>query len=364
MSFVLSMVIVFSATFCVYADDTDVKREVNVSGITEISTLDIAGITTLASNDSETITLKATDIKDVSVDLKWTDTVSHKLYTVYMYNSKTKNYQFYSATNKKSLCVTNLNASTTYSFAVSPAGNDRLTAVTFKTAPKKPSLKVQEVSSNNVKLAVSNTNKNATVEIYRGTNKKDLKKIATIKNKLQYTDKSVKSKNKYYYQVKAVTKDSDNNETVTNSKTVSTKTPVKMGLPNVSGKTKTYAYYTAVTVKSSPQYKLLNSSECYTDPKTGIRMVDGCYCIALGSYYGSKIGTKYKITLSTGKSFMGILCDQKADRHTDSKHQYAVQNKDIVEFYVQRSKIPRGIKGSYNNLEQFKGNIVSIEKFV
>lgn len=365
MSFILSVVIMLSTTVCAYADNNSpAKAEVSVSGIADANVLDIAGITTLASNDSEIITLKATDITDVSVNLKWTDSTKHKLYTVFKLDTKAGIYKFYSATNKKQLCVPNLNASTSYSFAVAPAGNSNYTTVSFKTKPRRPKLQVKEISSNNIKLAVSNTTKNSKIDIYRGTDANKLKKIATIKNQSIYTDNGLKSKNKYYYQVKAVTSDKDNASIVTNSKTVSAKTPVKMGLPAVSGKTKTYAYYTAVTVKSSPQYKLLNSSKCYTDPKTGIRMVDGCYCIALGSYYGSKIGTKYKITLSTGKSFMAILCDQKADRHTDSNHQYAVRNKDILEFYVQRNKIPKGINGSYGNLEQFKGSVVSIEKFV
>ena len=139
-----------------------------------------------------------------------------------------------------------------------------------------------------------------------------------------------------------------------------------MGLPAVSGRTKTYAYYTAVTAKGSPQYKLLNSSECYTDPETGIRMVDGCYCVALGSYYGTRIGTKYRITFSTGTSINVILCDQKADRHTDSNHQYAVNNSDIVEFYVQGSAMPSSVRrgGSFGSYPKFAGSVTSIEKYV
>lgn len=148
-------------------------------------------------------------------------------------------------------------------------------------------------------------------------------------------------------------------------------TYVNMGLPNVSGACKTYAYYTAVTLKSSPAYAVLNSGsyngvdfETYTDPETGIRMVDDCYCAALGSYYGKTMGVKYRITLSTGKQFKIILCDQKSDRHTDSNHQYAVRNQDVVEFYVEKSQIPNNIRGSYNNLDQFNGDIVSIEKIL
>ena len=139
--------------------------------------------------------------------------------------------------------------------------------------------------------------------------------------------------------------------------------PKKMKLPKVSGATKTYAYYTAVTAKGSPQYALLNSEECYTDEKTGIRMVDDYYCVALGSFYGSTIGTKYRITFSTGDSIKVILCDQKSDRHTDSNHQYAVKNCDIMEFYVEKGKIPSNVRGNYGNLEQFSGDIVKIERY-
>ena len=119
-----------------------------------------------------------------------------------------------------------------------------------------------------------------------------------------------------------------------------------------------------MTCKSTPQYKLLNSDECYTDPETGIRKVGDYYCIALGSYYGSKIGQKYIITLSSGKKFKAILCDQKSDRHTDENHQYAVKNQDIIEFYIDRAYKPAAVDGSYDVLPQFKGAVVSIEKIM
>lgn len=146
---------------------------------------------------------------------------------------------------------------------------------------------------------------------------------------------------------------------------------INMPLPKVSGKCKTYAYYKAVTVKSSPAYAVLNSGtangrtyKTHTDEKTGIRMVGDCYCAALGTFYGKEKGVKYKITLSTGKSFKIILCDSKADRHTDNKNQYAVRNKDVVEFYVEKGKIPKNVRGSYDVLDQFHGDIVKIEKIV
>ena len=140
-------------------------------------------------------------------------------------------------------------------------------------------------------------------------------------------------------------------------------------LPKVSGACKTYAYYDAVTDKTSPAYAVLNSGtyrgvtyKTTTDETTGIRMVGEYYCAALGTFYGTTKGTKYKVTLDTGKTFKIILCDTKSNRHTDKKHQYAKKNKDVVEFYVDRTKIPAGVNGNYNRLEPFHGKIQSIEQ--
>lgn len=227
-------------------------------------------------------------------------------------------------------------------------------AVSLKTKSLEPKLEAKEISSDSVTLEISGFKKGESVSIYRGEAADEMSKLAELSDKESYTDKSVEPGKDYVY--KAVGNSSD-------TKTIKAKTPVSLGLPSVSGKTKTYAYYTAVTARSSPQYKLLNSDECYTDEETGIRMIDGCYCVALGSYYGSVIGTKYKITLSSGNSFMAVLCDQKSNRHTDSNHQYAVRNRDIVEFYVEKSKIPENIRGDYGALEQFSGSVVKIERY-
>ena len=124
-----------------------------------------------------------------------------------------------------------------------------------------------------------------------------------------------------------------------------------------------------MTDKTSPAYAVLNSGtyrgvtyKTTTDETTGIRMVGEYYCAALGTFYGTTKGTKYKVTLDTGKTFKIILCDTKSNRHTDKKHQYAKKNKDVVEFYVDRTKIPAGVNGNYNRLEPFHGKIQSIEQ--
>ena len=100
-----------------------------------------------------------------------------------------------------------------------------------------------------------------------------------------------------------------------------------------------------------------------TDETTGIRMVGEYYCAALGTFLQHyQRAPKYKVTLDTGKTFKIILCDTKSNRHTDKKHQYAKKNKDVVEFYVDRTKIPAGVNGNYNRLESFHGKIQSIER--
>lgn len=69
---------------------------------------------------------------------------------------------------------------------------------------------------------------------------------------------------------------------------VTVKTTKTLKLPKVSGACKTYAYYDAVTDKTSPAYAVLNSGtyrgvtyKTTTDETTGIRMVGEYYCAAL-----------------------------------------------------------------------------------
>ena len=311
--------------------------------------------------------IKVDKISDNSATLSWNSKGLLIRYRVCKFDSLTGKWEEYAETDENLIDIKNLSANTGYMFCVfNSATNDPLGVQAFKTAIKKPALKVKEKSSNMIVLSLGEHSKKETVVIYRKTAGKKFKKLAEVKGKSTYKDKDLKGNTTYYYKAKVITTKKGKKLESKFSKTIKAKTALKMGLPSVSGKTKTFAYYTAVTARSSPQYKLLNSKECTTDEETGIRMYDGCYCVALGSYYGTKIGTKYRITFSNGNSINVILCDQKANRHTDSKHQYAVNNKDIVEFYVQKSMMPRAIRGrgNYGVLPQFSGSVVSIEKYM
>lgn len=138
---------------------------------------------------------------------------------------------------------------------------------------------------------------------------------------------------------------------------------VPMDLPSqTSGEFKTYMSYKMISDTSSKQYKL--QQQAYTD-EDGFRKVGDYYCIALGSAYGTEIGTKYRIVLDTGIEFMGILSDCKDNTDTDSSNKYIEKNGNICEFIVSVSKINEMSKVmgdmSYSNLE---GGILSIEKVV
>ncbi len=364
---VLSLAYLFGSTVNVYAGEIGDLHRVNVDGVgastSQPSSFDVFSFASF-EEEEETFTIGAENIGETEAVIRWNSDTVYLSYKVCIFNPLTKTYDDYDTVTQNEISLNTLIPNTRYHFCVKNPSNDEiLGAVTFKTVAQKPVLKVSDVSSKQIELSITNVADGTDVAIYKGKKKSELKKIGRIEGEGSFIDKKVKPAHEYYYKVQVIT-ENKNVTTGEESGIVNAITPVKMGLPSVSGSTKTYAYYTAVTAKGSPQYRLLNSEKCYTDPATGIRMYDGCYCIALGSYYGSTIGTKYKITLSTGKSFMAVLCDQKANRHTDSRNQYAVRNQDIVEFYVEKGRIPRGVRGDYGRLKQFSGRIVSIEKFI
>ena len=126
---------------------------------------------------------------------------------------------------------------------------------------------------------------------------------------------------------------------------------------------KTHMSYTAITCRSSDQYKL--QKKAYTDKKSGIRMVDGYYLIAVGSYYADHVGEKLIVTMESGKQIPCMVGEFKSNRHTDKTHRYHVGGYDhgvyyppdgsVIEFVVdsdvyKTKKIPK----------KFDGNIYAI----
>lgn len=147
-------------------------------------------------------------------------------------------------------------------------------------------------------------------------------------------------------------------------------TYTSFGVPNINTSFKTYMDYRTITNKASTQYQLIQEwawadyegfMRCNGERDLGVD--DDYYLIALGSYYGSTIGTKYKITTDTGAMFYGILADQKDDRDTDSTNRYSYNN-DVVEFLVDTRTLNKDVKvmGSANVYMPLNGSITEIEK--
>ena len=126
------------------------------------------------------------------------------------------------------------------------------------------------------------------------------------------------------------------------------------------GEFKCYMDYRAITSTGSPQYQL--QQEAYTD-ENGIRKVGGFYCVALGSAFGSEIGTRYIITLSSGNQVPVILADQKANKHTtaDNTRDYSGA---VIEFVVDTPVLPYEVKhsGSVGSIPEFAGEVVEIRR--
>lgn len=150
-----------------------------------------------------------------------------------------------------------------------------------------------------------------------------------------------------------------------------TVTYTDLGVPtNVNTSFKTYMDYRTVTNTASKQYHYIKNwgwsdGEGFmrADGERDLGITDDYYLIALGSYYGTTIGTKYKITTSTGNVFYGVLADCKSDAHTNSTRQYA-SNRDVVEFIVDTRKLNKLVKrmGSANVYPPLNGTIAKIER--
>lgn len=98
--------------------------------------------------------------------------------------------------------------------------------------------------------------------------------------------------------------------------------------------------------------------KAHTD-KNGLRKVDNRYCIAMGSYYTTKIGCKIDLVMSDGQVIKCILGDQKSDRHTDSMHQKHRSDGSLVEFIVDNDKLNKRAKryGDISKISEFKQSV-------
>ncbi len=98
---------------------------------------------------------------------------------------------------------------------------------------------------------------------------------------------------------------------------------------------KSYMSYRCITDKSSKQYKF--QQKCETG-KYGIRVRNDRFCIAVGSYYTTKIGTKIDLVMKNGSIIECVLGDCKDDGDTDKSNRQN-PNGSIVEFIVDMNEL-------------------------
>lgn len=128
--------------------------------------------------------------------------------------------------------------------------------------------------------------------------------------------------------------------------------------------------------KNTPNYKLCLEVVSNKDEndntgvdENGLLVYEGYYLVAIGRGWSDnlKVGDKFMVYIKneeTGytRKFPVMICDEKANKDTDSTHKYTVENGCIVEFYVDYKTLNPNIKwhGTISVLPEFSGKVLTI----
>lgn len=105
---------------------------------------------------------------------------------------------------------------------------------------------------------------------------------------------------------------------------------------------KSFMDYRTITNIESQQYKL-QQHYAYTG-EHGIRMADGRYIVAIGTYFTPNVGQYFDIILENDTVIPCILGDQKADVDTDSNNIITKHNGCMSEFIVDSDMLNDDVK--------------------
>ena len=112
-----------------------------------------------------------------------------------------------------------------------------------------------------------------------------------------------------------------------------------------------YMDYRTITDPSSDQWRL--QQKAVTDPVTGIRTVNGRYCVAVGSAITTMKGAYIDVTLQNGVRIPCVLADCKRD--CDTIDTFVGADGGIVEFVVDTEVLPNQVQLLGSNEAQFNG---------
>ena len=144
---------------------------------------------------------------------------------------------------------------------------------------------------------------------------------------------------------------------------------IQLEIPDCDTSFKAYMDYSCITDDTTIQWEL--QQKAYTN-EYGLRKIGTDYCVAVGSYYSETVGERFKITLDSDNEFTVIISDLKKDEHTDSSNRYSpvydengeFYSANVLEFVVDTKQLHSMVitLGTVSYYDEFKGNIVSIEK--
>lgn len=121
---------------------------------------------------------------------------------------------------------------------------------------------------------------------------------------------------------------------------------IELDVPHNNG-FKSYMPYALSNGKSifisTSKQKLLQDNYAY-DGSYGIRMINGRYCVAIGSHFTTNIGQYFDLVLENGVVIPCVLADAKADVHTDSSNIFTLHNNCCSEFIVNNNILDNNAK--------------------
>lgn len=95
----------------------------------------------------------------------------------------------------------------------------------------------------------------------------------------------------------------------------------------------TYMDYRKITSKTSNQWIVNYESNAYTD-ENGLRKVDDCYLVAIGTGYSIGVGERAYLLMEDGEIVPIIVGDIKSDADTDETNRYHAIDGSVVEYIV------------------------------
>lgn len=134
-------------------------------------------------------------------------------------------------------------------------------------------------------------------------------------------------------------------------------------VPKNSGM-KTYMPYTAISSKSSYQYKL-QSQYAYTG-QYGIRQVKGRFCVAIGTAFNATVGTYVDLILENETAIPCVVADIKADAHTKEDNITTIASGCVSEFVCDTKSLTSKAKsmGDVSYVEEsWNSKVVSVKVY-